>query len=210
MIGAVLESQWVIWARKLQAIAQTGLTFSNNEFDKERYEAVSEIAAEIMDAHIDDEIQTVREFFAQDSGYATPKVDVRGAVFQDNKLLLVRERRDGLWTLPGGWADVNDSPSEAIEREILEESGFVARANRLVMVLDKSKHDHPPSPRHTYKIFFQCELLSGEATLSHETDGVEFFGAEELPPLSIHRTTGAQIARLFEHFQNPDLAPDFD
>lgn len=204
------EPQWVVWARKLQAISQTGLTYTESQYDTERYEAIGELAAEIMATYSELDERAILDFFSQDDGYATPKVDVRAAVFRDDEILLVRERRDGLWTLPGGFADVNDAPSEAAERETLEEAGFVVKATKLAMLLDKSRHEHPPSPRHTYKIFFLCDLLGGEATTSFETDAVEFFALDALPPLSLGRTLPTHIQRLYEHHRNPALPTDFD
>src|SRR3954471_16706679 len=118
------EPRWLRWAREVQAIAQTGLHFAESAYDRERYEKLSKLASEVFAEHTNLFEPAVRAIFDQQEGYATPKVDVRGVVFQGDKILLVRERSDGLWTLPGGWADVNDSPSEAVEREILEESGF--------------------------------------------------------------------------------------
>ncbi|MEZ4570936.1 MAG: NUDIX hydrolase N-terminal domain-containing protein [Thermomicrobiales bacterium] len=131
------EPEWVVWARRLRAIAQTGLAYGESEYDLERYRQIARIADEIFAGHTGADLSQIEDFFAQDSGYATPQVDVRGAVFRDGQVLLVRERLDGLWTLPGGFADVNDSPSKAVEREIFEESGFRARASKLAMVYDK-------------------------------------------------------------------------
>ena len=204
------ESNWVVWARKLQAIAQTGLTYRETEYDAERYEQINALAAEIMATYSEMDAPEILDFFAHDDGYATPKVDVRAAVFRDEKILLVRERRDGLWTLPGGFADVNDGPSEAAERETREESGFIVKATKLAMLLDKRHHEHPPSPRHTYKLFFLCDLIGGEATTSFETSAVDFFPLDGLPPLSLHRTLPSHIQRLFEHHHNPSLPTDFD
>ena len=124
----ILEPQWIRWARELQALAQTGSHFATSDYDRERYHRISEIAAEIFAKQGDIEGSKIRTIFAAQSGYATPKVDVRAAVFRDRKVLLVQERSDGLWTLPGGWADVNDSPSEAVEKEVVQESGFKVRA----------------------------------------------------------------------------------
>lgn len=145
----------------------------------------------------------------------TPKVAVNGAVFRDNAILLVRERRDGLWTLPGGWADVNESPSRAAEREIVEESGYQTRAVRLLALYDRDhpRHGHSPQPFHVYKLFFQCELLDGFAAqlLPHgETDAAAFFRAGELPPLSLARVTPSQVARFFDLYANPHWPTDFD
>jgi len=201
---------WLDWARRLQAIAQNGMTFSRDHFDIERYEQVRQIAAEIMAAHSDADMNVVRGLFAGQVGYATPKVDVRGAVFQGDTILLVKERSDGRWTLPGGWADVGDSPAEAVAREIVEESGYQARAVRLLALYDRNKHGHPPIPDHTYKLFFLCKLTGGAPAESAETDAVGFFAEHELPELSLTRVTPAQIARLFAHYRDPDLPADFD
>ena len=206
-----LDPKWLRWSRQLMAIAQNGLTFVNNPFDKERYEAIRAIAAEILSDHTGTDWSQITDLFSREVGYATPKVDVRGVVIRDNTILLVKERADGLWTLPGGWADVNESPSEAVVREVYEESGYRTRAARLLAVLDRSKHCNiPPLPFHIYKIFILCELLGGDPATSHEIDDVAFFAENELPELSLSRTTPAQIVRMFEHFRCPDLPPDFD
>ncbi|HWQ11336.1 MAG TPA: NUDIX hydrolase N-terminal domain-containing protein, partial [Roseiflexaceae bacterium] len=132
-----MDPKWIAWARRLQAIAQTGLTFTRDRYDAERYEEVRAIAAEIAAAQSGAELAMVRALFAHDAGYTTPKVDVRAAIFRDDAILLVRERADGLWTLPGGWADPGDSPARAVEREVLEETGYTARAVKLLAVLDR-------------------------------------------------------------------------
>ena len=201
---------WAL-ARKLQATEQTGLEFNQNEYDRDRYELISRIAAELMAAHCDTPIETFQKMFGEQSGYATPKVDVRAAVFHEGKILMVREAMDGLWTMPGGWADVNDSPREAAEREVWEESGFRVRVTKLAAVYDRAKHPHdPPLPFHVYKMIFMCEILSGEARPSRETPEVGFFAPDALPPLSVSRILEFQIHRAFEHAKNPALATDFD
>lgn len=205
-----MEPRWLEWAQRLQALAQSGLAYTQNPYEKERYEAVREIAAEILAAHSDLDIGRVRDLFASESGYATPKVDVRGVVFRDDAILLVKERRDGLWTLPGGWADVNDSPAEATVREVYEESGYRARATKLLACYDRNKHGHPPYGFHIYKLFFQCDLLGGAPSPSVETEGAAFFREDEIPPLSLPRVTPAQIARFFEHYRHPEWPTDFD
>jgi len=147
----------------------------------------------------------------KETGYCTPKVDVRGVVFRENKLLLVCERSDGKWTLPGGWADVCASPAENVVREVYEESGFLTRASKILAVYDRSKHSHePPFPFHVYKIFLLCRIHGGAAKVSEETDSVGFFGENEIPELSVTRITSAQISRMFEHHRNPHLPTDFD
>jgi ADP-ribose pyrophosphatase YjhB (NUDIX family) len=138
-------------------------------------------------------------------------VDVRGVVFRDDKLLLVRERAEGKWTLPGGWADVCASPAENVVHEVYEESGFPTRATKILAVFDRSKHPYePPFAFHVYKLFLLCAITGGTARASAETDSVEFFGEKEIPELSLTRVTPAQIIRMFEHHRQPDLPTDFD
>ena len=205
------EPKWVAWSRQLMSIAQNGLTYAEDHFDQERYTQLRQVAAEIMAEQSDTDHRMVLDLFAGEVGYATPKVDVRGAVFRDDGILLVKERADGLWTLPGGWADVNESPKEAVVREVMEESGYDTRAEKLLAVWDRAKHQHtPPFPYHVYKMFVLCELIGGEAASSEETEEVGFFPADGLPNLSISRVTPGQIARLFEHHRDPTLPTDFD
>ena len=201
---------WLDWAQRLQAIAQTGLNYSTNVFDIERYEDVREIAAEMAASFSDADADAMRALFAGQEGHATPKVDVRAAVFRDEAILLVRERSEGLWTLPGGWADIGESPGEAVAREAFEESGYRVRAVKVLAVYDRNKHPHPPYPFHAYKIFFQCELMGGEPAHSMETDGVGFFREDTLPELSVMRVTPEQIARFFQHLRHPGWPTDFD
>lgn len=205
------EPKWLAWAKSLQAIAQNGLIFAENHFDIERYESVRVIAADIMASYTQVDKQFVLDLFNDQSGYATPKVDVRGVVFQGDKVLLVKEVVDGCWTLPGGWADPNEMPSEAAAREVWEESGYEVKPVKLLMVYDRSKHGHePPMPFHVYKLFFLCELIRGEVKTSMETSAVGFFGENEMPPLSLARLTPSEVVRLFEHYRNPTLLTDFD
>ena len=198
------------WARKVQAIAQTGLAFTRDPFDRERYTQLAGLVAELLARELEIPLGAARELWAGEHGYATPKVDVRGGVFIDDRVLLVRERADGGWTLPGGWVDVNDAPSEAVAREIFEESGYRARAVKLAALVDKNRHPHPPGVHHIYKLFFLCELLGGEPAASNETDAVEFFPVQALPPLSTGRVLASQIERLYQHQLDPSLPTDFD
>ena len=146
-----------------------------------------------------------------DDGYVTPKIDVRGACFRaDGRVLLVRERLDGKWTLPGGWADVNDGPSWAVEKEIEQESGFTARAVKLAALYDRNKHGHPHYLFHAWKVFFICEITGGSARESNETYGVDFFAVDALPELSTGRSTATQIRRMLEHHVERTLPTDFD
>jgi ADP-ribose pyrophosphatase YjhB (NUDIX family) len=203
--------QWIEWSRKLQAIAQNGLLFTKDPYDRERYEGIREIAARIMAAGSGEPIEVVTGLFSGQAGYATPKVDVRGVVVRDDKILLVQEAQDGLWTLPGGWADPNESPSESVTREVAEESGFTTRAVKLLAVFDRAKHNHVPlHPFHVYKLFIRCEIESGEPKSSLETLDVAFFAEDRIPDLSLARVTPAQIARFFQHLHHPEWPADFD
>ena len=205
------EPKWVGWARRLQAIAQTGLHFTESEYDRQRYQTILDLSVEIFSEYSGEPASVVNRLFENQTGYATPKVDVRGVVFRDKRLLLVRERADGLWTLPGGWADVNDAPSEAVEREILEESGFSAKAERLLAVFDRSRHAHePPFPYHVYKLFIRCRFEGGEAATTMETSAADFFTENEIPELSISRVTPEQIRFCFEMENHPEAPSRFD
>jgi ADP-ribose pyrophosphatase YjhB (NUDIX family) len=201
---------WLDWARRLQAIAQCGLTYCRDKFDIQRYEQIRAIAAEIMaDGSAQDAVR-LEKLFTQQSGYATPKIDVRVAAFQDGRILLVRELEDGCWTLPGGWADVGEPPSVAAAREAREESGYEVRITKLAAVFDRNLHGHPPYAFHAYKIFFLAELAGGSPQNSHETADARFFPEDQIPPLSLMRVTPSQIAHLFEHSRHPELPTSFD
>jgi ADP-ribose pyrophosphatase YjhB (NUDIX family) len=199
--------------RELLALSQTGLAFVKDPFDRERYTRVRELVETLLRAPGDLNFDPAVAL-GQDKGYITPKVDVRGAAFLEGpagaRVLMVRERSDGLWTLPGGWCDVNDSPSESVVKEIQQESGFEARAVKLAALLDRRKHPHPTQFHHVYKLYFLCELTGGEAQSSIETDGVGFFAEDELPPLSVNRITQGQIELMFRHERERDLPTTFD
>ncbi|MCX8009741.1 MAG: NUDIX hydrolase N-terminal domain-containing protein, partial [Ignavibacteria bacterium] len=139
-----MNTKWLEWSQQLIALSQNGLTYAENQFERERYLNIRKIAHDMLKSLSDLDANRIKNIFEDEKGYATPKVDVRGVVFRNNKILLVKERSDGKWTLPGGWADVGDSPSEAVEREILEESGYKAKAVKLIALYDRNKHPHTP------------------------------------------------------------------
>jgi ADP-ribose pyrophosphatase YjhB (NUDIX family) len=206
-----MEPKWLDWAKRLQALSQNGLTYAKDPFDRERYEQIRHIAAEMLAEKADAKIQDVLDLFSREKDYATPKVDVRGAVFKDGKILLVKERSDGKWALPGGWADVGESPSESVEREVREESGFHVKARRLAAVYDRGKHPHKPLMHyHIYKLFFLCEITGGRATTSSETEQVAFFEESDLPELSITKILPEQIAKMFDYYRHNELPTYFD
>jgi len=203
--------KWLEWVKELQAIAQNGLTYSQNEFDIQRYKSVRKIASEILAQQSNSNAEIIEDIFSREAGYCTPKVDVRGVVFKENKVLLVKEIIDGGWAFPGGWADPNETPSESVEREVWEESGYVVKAKKVLAVYDRDKQGHKdPYPFHIFKLFFLCEITGGERKTSNETSDVNFFAEDEIPPLSEGRTLHKQIKRFFEHYRQPDLPADFD
>jgi len=197
-------------ARRLHALARTGLHFCGNEYDRQRYEEIERIAAELLAGREPADRDALLALWRGETGYVTPKVEVRGAMFRDDRVLLVRETADGRWTLPGGWAAVNESPSQAVEKEIEQESGFRARAVKLAALYDRSRHGHGETLFHGWKAFFLCEITGGEARGSYETDAVGFFAPDDLPPMSLGRSTPRQVARMLEHWRERALPTDFD
>ena len=195
-------------ARRLLALSQTGLHFSAEEYDRERYREIGDIAAKLLELQGASAAAVTSAWFV-DTGYSTPKVEVRGAIFRDGRVLLVRERADGKWTVPGGWADINDSPSSAVLKEIEQESGFTARILKLAAVYDRNKHN-APSLFHSWKVFFVCEIAGGEARTSYETTAVDFFPLDGLPEMSTGRATAEQIRRMYQHHLNLQLPTEFD
>ena len=203
-------NDWNSVAQRIQAIAQTGLSYATSPYDLGRYGELSAIAASMIAGPEPDRIPLAEELFAAGKGYATPKVDVRAAVFSENRLLLVRERADGCWALPGGWAEVGQSAAESVEREVLEESGYIVEAVKLLACWDRNKYPHPPIPFHAYKLVFRCELLSGVATPGTETTEAGFFAENQIPALSVTRTLPEQIQFVFECLRNPEAPTRFD
>jgi ADP-ribose pyrophosphatase YjhB (NUDIX family) len=206
----VVTPRQLQWARNLQALAQSGLAYDEPSiYDRERYEQVRRIAAEMLVDGAD--ADPIERLFADQSGHATPKLDTRGVVFNGDGILLVHEHRDGLWTLPGGWVDVGESPSDAVTRELREESGYRTRAVKLLALYDRDRQGHPPHPWHTWKAIFLCELLDDrQEELGHETVDARFFTRAELPQLSISRVTPRYIERAFAHRDHPEWPTDFD
>ena len=201
---------WLAWAREIQALAQSGLTFSTNEFEILRYRRLSEIAAEIMAQHSSASTQDWLVPFQEQRGYATPKIDVRGAVVHEGKILLVQERSDHKWCMPGGWADVGDLPAKMVEREVREESGFEVIARKVIGVFDANRDGRPMNFFHAFKVVFWCELLGGETHGSNETLAAAFFDFEQLPELSSARTNVRHLAEVRAHLLDPARPTAFD
>ncbi|CUH95518.1 putative ADP-ribose pyrophosphatase YjhB [Propionispora sp. 2/2-37] len=201
---------WLSYIQRLQSIAQNGLTYSQNKYDLERFEELKEISEKMLADLIGKSITQIQNIFIHEHGYATPKVDVRGVIFKENKILLVKETIDGCWSLPGGWADIGFTPSEVVVKEVREEAGLHVRAAKLLAVLDKQRHAHPPDIHYIYKMFFLCEPVSGTLTPGMETSAVDYFPLDQLPKLSVSRNTEDQIKMLFAFRENKDKEIVFD
>ncbi len=201
--------KWLDWSREIQAIAQIGLTYSTNDFDIQRYHRLTEIAAEMVASQTGVPLAPMLASFQGQQGYATPKVDVRAAVIQEGKILLVQEKVDGRWSMPGGWADVGELPSAMVAREAWEESGFTVKVEKLAAVYD-ANHVEPLQFFHAYKLIFMCTILSGEPRPSNETLAVDFFSLDALPPLSEMRTNRRMLAEVFAHSVDSDRPTFFE
>ena len=188
---------WLETAKRLDAIAQAGLTFSQNPYDLERFEEIRKISHSMLHEYTGTPVEKIPGIFSNETGYPTPKVDIRGIVIRDDKLLMVREKLDGLWSIPGGWADIGYSPKEMVVKEVFEESGLKVEPVRLLAVFDKKFHDHPPGLFHVYKIFILCTDGEGSPIPGSETTDAGFFDVGDLPPLSLERNTAKQIEILY-------------
>lgn len=195
---------WLRLAQRLHAIAQTGLEYCENKYDIERFQEIRSLSMKIMNEFTGIKMEKLINVFASETGYQTPKVDVRGVVFRGDKILLVRETIDGNWSVPGGWADVGYTPKEVACKEVREESGLLVEPVKLLAIMDKSRHNYPMDIFYIYKIFILCRETGGSLRTSIETSDGGFFGLDELPPLSTPRITIEQIKLLFEYKNNPD------
>src|SRR6185369_11148801 len=191
-------TKWIDWAREIFSLSQAGLTYSKNEFDIDRYKRLQEITAEMIASQSEIMKETALDSFSMQAGYITPKVDVRGAVIREGKILLIQERADDKWAMPGGWADLGNSPASVAEREVWEESGYRVKAQKVVAVIDANRIE-PMEFFHAFKIIFLCKLVGGEPQISYETLAVDFFDPNHLPPLSSFRTNEDMIREVFAH-----------
>ncbi len=201
---------WLDMAKRMQALAQSGLEYSDNKYDRDRYQQMRQLSLEIMQDFTELKMDKLVDVFASEQGYQTPKVDVRGVVFRGDQILMVRETIDGNWSLPGGWADVGLTPSEVAIKEVWEESGLIVVPERLLAVLDKKMHNHPPDMFHIYKIFILCRETGGELKGGMETSETGFFGPDKFPPLSVPRITREQISLMYEYKNDPLKPASFD
>lgn len=199
-----MNKNWVDIALRLQSIAQAGLTFCENDYDKERYEELKSISKDIISNNSNEEFNIVASFLDQEKGYLTPKVDVRAVVFDKDKILMVKEKVDNKWTLPGGWCDVTYSPFQMAVKEVKEESGLDVKALRLLAVYDKNMHDHPKDYHHIYKLFILCEIIGGNCAPGIETLDADFFTLQNIPELSTPRITLKQIKDMYSFLEDPE------
>lgn len=204
-----MSAKWIQWAQEIFSMSQAGLTYSKNEFDIERYKRLQEITAEMIESQSEVSKESALESFSMQAGYITPKIDVRGAIIRENKILLIQEKSDGKWAMPGGWADLGDAPASVAEREVWEESGYRVKAEKVVAVIDANRIK-PMEFYHAFKIIFLCRLIGGEPQISHETLAVDFFELNNIPSLSIYRTNENMLKEVFEHIKDPARPTYFD
>lgn len=205
-----MNHAWLEYAKRIAAIAQAGLTYAVNDYDRERYQELQDMGVEMISRLADESVEKIRPLFTNETGYQTPKVDIRAVIFRDGKIAMVHEKIDNCWSLPGGWADIGYSPAEVAVKEAREEAGLEVEAVRLLAVMDKKFHPHPPSPFHVYKMFILCRITGGTLAAGMETFNAGFFGPDELPPPSVERNTLLQIRLMFDFLNQPEKAVIFD
>lgn len=192
------ENQQLDLVKRIKAIAETGLVYAEGSYDEERYQELREISLKLLSQMSGTPLIQLHNFFMPQSDYPTPKVDVRGFVLNEhNKILMARESIDGKWTIPGGWADVGNTPKEVVIKEIKEETGMNAEVVRLLAIYDKQRHSHPPEPYYVYKLIFFCRAIGGQLTPGFDMQGADWFALNNLPPLSEDRIVKSQLEHLF-------------
>lgn len=205
------EKELVNIANRIRTLAQNGLVYSTNEYDTERYTELFELSDKILFWVSGHDVSEIHHCFALEKDYVTPKVDVRAVVFNDRgEILLVREKADGLWSLPGGWADVGYSPKEVAVKEVKEETGLDVEPVKLLAVHDKKCHNHPPALHYAYKIYILCNIVGGEFNTAFDILGKGFFAQDDLPALSLERVLKEQIDLMFEYKDNPTKEAEVD
>ena len=204
-----MDEKWLEWAKELQFLAQAGLTYSKDCYDIERFERIREIAAEMVAYKTEIALNKVKDLFCNETGFQTPKIDTRAAIFKENKILLVKET-SGTWSLPGGWCDVMESVKSNTEKEVWEEAGLKAEAVKLIAIQDRNKHNVPPYAYGIMKVFFLCIVSGGEFQENIETTASEYFALDELPELSLEKNTKEQIQMCFEAYADPNWKVVFD
>lgn len=197
--------------KRIQALAEIGLHYSENTFDRERYEELQQISLEMLEKLSDTPINKIAPVIIENNGYKTPKVDIRAVVFNEkNEILLVKEKADGCWSLPGGWADIGYTPRHVAEKECMEEAGIQVKAERILAIMDKTAQNMPPQFEYVYKIFILCKPLENTISTGSETDDVNWFQEDKLPTLSAPRNIESQIHLLYEHHRGKRMDVFFD
>ena len=205
-----MKEKWLNWVTEIQSIAQAGLTYSKDKYDIERFEHLKNLSAQIISKYTEVEIEKVKDLLNKEQGYLTPKVDIRGAIIKDNRILLVKESIDGTWSMPGGWADVNLSVSENIVKEAKEEAGADILPKKIIAIQDRNRHNTPTTLHSIYKIFILCDLIDIRFEKNTETEESKFFELNNLPKLSIARNTKEQIDMCFDAYKKDKFEAIFD
>jgi ADP-ribose pyrophosphatase YjhB (NUDIX family) len=206
-----MQPKWLLWAKQLQALAQSGIEFTENPYDRERYERIRALSIEILHEYTTIDNTRLVNLFANESGYQTPKIDVRAAIFnEENKILMIREKLDNKWAMPGGWADIELSVRENIIKESFEEAGAEINPKRIIAILDRNRHVNDDFPYSAYKIFVECDFINGKFTDNIETLEHGFFTMDTLPELSEGRNTKSQIEVCFKARREKMFEPLFD
>lgn len=204
-----MDTRWLAWLQEAQSIAQAGLAYPGDRFDKERFARLRELCAEAMATATHLPLGTVRDLFCSETGFQTPKLDTRAFVLRAGKVLLVRES-NGLWTLPGGWCEVGLSPAENTAKETLEEAGARVAVRRLLLVHTYARHNAPPMAYSVLKLFFLCDWEGGAFAPNSETTAAAWFTPEALPPLCSRRSTAEQLAACFQLAADASAPTVFD
>lgn len=206
-----MQPKWLYWAKQLQSLAQTGLEFTENPYDRERYNRIRELSLEIMNEYTGLEMKRLADLFANESGYQTPKIDVRAAIFNKREeILLVREKADNKWSLPGGWADIELSLKENLIKEAREEAGAEIIPKRVIGIFDRNRYVDDDFPYSAYKIFVECDLVTSNFSKNTETSDHGFFTQYNLPELSECRNTYPQVETCFRARRERTFEPLFD
>ncbi len=204
-----MDKKWLDWAIELQSLAQAGLTYGKDVYDRERYERIRDISAEMMSYRTDIPLEKVKDLFCNETGYQTPKLDTRAAIFDQGKILLVREN-NGKWSLPGGWVDVNVSVKENTLKEVKEEAGLDVAADRIIAVQDRAKHNLPLYAYGVCKIFVLCSVIGGQFEPNIETTESRYFSENDLPALATEKNTVEQVKMCFNAYRDPNWVTLFD
>lgn len=203
------DLKWLEWAKELQFLAQTGLAYTKDDFDRERFERIRTIAAEMMSLQSGLPLEQVQGLFCNETGFQTPKLDTRAAIFEDNKILLVKEK-NGTWSMPGGWVDVMQTIKSNTVKEVREEAGLDVEAVRIIALQDRNKHNQPPYAYNVCKVFVLCKVSGGNFQSNMETVESRYFGLDELPVLAEEKNSREQIGMCFSACRDDDWQVKFD